>query len=406
MITIAVTGGIGAGKSTVSAALRQRGAVVIDSDALAREVVAPGSPGLAAIARAFGPAMITADGGLDRGALAAKVFADPDARRQLEGITHPLVRARFDELRAKAPADSVVVNDIPLLTTVEAAAGFHLVIGVVADPVARVERLVGRGLSRADAEARMAAQLTDDQRALLCDVTMHNHGDLGDLVAAVDLLWTRRLVPFEANTRAGRRAPRTGPVLVPADPGWAAEGARLAARVSAAAGGLPVHHIGSTALAGMPAKDVIDLQLTVPDLGTADSLGPRMAAAGFPRIPGVEQDVPHAVHADRTVHVTGSDPLQWSKRLHVNADPGRSVNLHLRERDAPNWRFALLFKDWLAADSVEFAAYADLKRDAARRHRNDATTDGYTSSKEPWIDAAYPRALDWAERTGWVPDAG
>src|SRR4051794_31421440 len=127
MITVAVTGGIGSGKSTATAALRARGAVVVDSDVLAREVVAPGTPGLAAIAEAFGPGVITAEGALDRAALASVVFADPAARAVLEGITHPLVRAGFTEIRSRAPADAVVVNDIPLLTTMAAAAGFHLV---------------------------------------------------------------------------------------------------------------------------------------------------------------------------------------------------------------------------------------------------------------------------------------
>jgi dephospho-CoA kinase len=402
MITVAVTGGIGAGKSTVSRALHDRGAVVIDSDRLARDVVAPGTPGLAAIAEAFGPAVIGADGALDRAALGATVFADQSARRRLEGITHPLVRARFRELRRAAPPDSVVVNDIPLLTTLEVAASFHLVIGVVADPEVRLQRLEGRGLAPADARARMAAQLSDDERAAFCDVMIHNHGDVDVLDAAVADLWTRRLVPFESNVRAGRPAARGGaPRLVPADPAWAATGARLAARVSAAAGGSRVDHIGSTAVPGMPAKDVIDLQLTVPDLGTADDLAPALAAAGFPRLPGVDRDEPHAGNALRA----DDEPDRWAKRLHRNADPGQGLNLHVRVRDAPNWRWSLLFRDWLKAEPDEFDAYLALKEQATARHVGDATTDGYALTKEPWITAAYPRGLSWAERTGWSPGA-
>lgn len=400
MITVAVTGGIGAGKSTVSAALRDRGAVVIDSDQLAREVVAPGTPGLAAIAEAFGPAMIGADGALDRAALAARVFADQPARRQLEGITHPLVRARFTELQRAAPVDAVVVNDIPLLTTLQVAASFHLVIGVVADPDVRVRRLRGRGLSAADARARMAAQLADDERAALCDVLVHNHGEVDVLEAAVADLWTRRLVPFEENVRAGRPAPRSGPRLVPPDPGWAASGARLAARVSVAAGGLRVDHIGSTAVPGMPAKDVIDLQLTVPDLAAADHLAPVLATAGFPRLPGANRDEAHPGNPGRA----DDEPDRWAKRLHLNADPGQNINLHLRVRDAPNWRWALLFRDWLTSDPAEFADYAELKQQASVRHAADSTADGYALAKEPWIAAAYPRGLSWAERTGWSPE--
>ncbi len=300
MITVAVTGGIGSGKSTVSSALRDRGAVVVDSDQLAREVVAPGTPGLAAIADAFGAGMITADGALDRPALASVVFADPAARAVLEGITHPLVRAGFAEIQREAPADAVVVNDIPLLTTLPAAAAFHLVIGVRADAELRVQRLVGRGLSAADARARMAAQLSDDERRPLCDVVLVNHGGPDDLTAEVGELWATRLLPFEQNTRLGRRAPRGGPELVEPQPHWADDGRRLAARVSHAAHGARVDHIGSTAIPGMAAKNVIDLQLTVPDLQTADELDPILAAAGFPRQPGVEQDTPHPVGADPT----------------------------------------------------------------------------------------------------------
>src|SRR6478735_7487704 len=173
MIVLAVTGGIGSGKSTVSSALRDHGAVVADSDRLAREVVAPGSPGLAALEAAFGPPMLTGDGALDR---AAVVFADPAARRRLEQITHPLVRGRFEQIRRAAPDDAIVVNDIPLLTTLDVAATFHLVIGVRADAEVRVARLVGRGLTEADARARIAAQLTDEQRSPLCDVMLDNDG--------------------------------------------------------------------------------------------------------------------------------------------------------------------------------------------------------------------------------------
>ncbi len=401
MITIAVTGGIGAGKSTVSAELRQRGAVVVDSDQLAREVVAPGTAGLAAIAEEFGPAMIGSDGALDRAALATVVFSDRAARNRLESITHPLVRARFAELRGAAPEDAVVVNDIPLLTSLSVAASFHLVVGVVADPEVRVRRLAGRGLSESDARARMATQLTDEQRAALCDVTLHNHGDVGELARAVDELWTRRLLPFEANTRLRRPALRSGPQLVPPNPRWPVDGGRLAARVSAAAGGLRVDHIGSTAIPGMPAKDVIDLQLTVPDLEAADRLASPLAAAGFPRQSSVDRDVPHPGNPEPA----DDNPSRWRKTLHVNADPGQKLNLHLRVRDSPNWRWALLFRDWLAADPAEFAGYLAVKEQAATRHSSDGTTDGYAIAKEPWIDGAYRRGMHWARRTGWAPDA-
>ena len=396
MIVLAVTGGIGSGKSTVSSVLREHGAVVADSDQLAREVVAPGSPGLAAIAESFGPSMLTADGALDRAALAGLVFADPDARRRLEAITHPLVRGRFEQIRSAAPDDAIVVNDIPLLTTLAVAAGFHLVVGVRADPEVRVARLVQRGLAEADARARIAAQISDEQRAPLCDVVLVNHGDRADLADEVDELWRNRLVPFDRNVRARRRAPRTGPVLVPPHPGWPDDARRLAARISAACGGARVDHIGSTAIPGMPAKDVIDLQLTVDSLDRADEWGPGLDAAGFPSPPGDWWDTPRP--ADQ-------DPGRWRKRLRFNADPGQSLNLHLRVKDWPNWRWSLLFRDWVRADRVAFDEYLALKRSLAREYADDPDSTRYAEAKEPWMDLAHHRAERWAAATGWRPAA-
>jgi len=414
MITVAVTGGIGSGKSTVSAALREHGAVVVDSDTLAREVVAPGTPGLAAVVEAFGADMIGDDAALDRAALARVVFADPVARARLEGITHPLVRARFAQLRGQAPADSVVVNDIPILTALAVAAGFQLVIGVRADPADRVARLVGRGLTEQDARARIAAQIGDEERAALCDVVLDNHGSRDALAAAVDRLWMDRLVPFEANVRLGRPAGRGGPVLVEPRPSWPADARRLVARVSRAASGARVDHIGSTAIPGMPAKDVIDLQLTVPDLDTTGGHAPAptraptaaptpaptaaltaaLTAAGFPRAAGFDTDTPHPA---------GADPRMWRKRMHGNADPGQSVNLHVRVRDSPGWRWALLFRDWLRADPEVAAEYLALKRVIAAEHAGETTAALYADAKESWMALAYDRGQAWARETGWLP---
>ncbi len=399
MITIAVTGGIGSGKSTVAAELRDLGAVVIDSDVLAREVVAPGSAGLAAVAAEFGSEVIAADGSVNRAALAAVVFSDHGARARLEAITHPLVRAGFAQLRDAAPPDAVVVNDIPLLTTPAAAAAFHLVVGVRADPEVRVQRLVARGLTERDARARMAAQLSDDERAELCDVMLVNHGGRDELTAAVRHLWIERLLPFESNVRAGRRAPRGGPALVEPRESWAADARRLAARVAAAADGNRVDHIGSTAIPGLPAKDVIDLQLTVPDLDAADRLAPRLTAAGFPAAAGFEQDTPHGGNPDPADDAAA----RWVKRLHGNADPGRSLNLHVRVREAPNWRWALVFRDWLITEPSVAAEYLAVKQAAAEAHCADSSSDGYSIAKEPWLDAVYRRGLAWAARTGWSP---
>jgi dephospho-CoA kinase len=195
VLRIGLTGGIGSGKSTVSALLAARGAVVIDADRIAREVVEPGTPGLAAIVEAFGGQVLRGDGSLDRPALAGVVFADPEARRKLDGIVHPLVRARAVELAAEAPEGAVVVHDVPLLVETGQAGSYDLVLVVRADPEVRVRRLVQRGLSEEDARARIAAQATDEQRAAVADVVLDNDGTEEELAALVDRFWVERVVP-------------------------------------------------------------------------------------------------------------------------------------------------------------------------------------------------------------------
>ena len=195
VLRIGLTGGIGSGKSTVARLLAGRGAHVVDADVLAREVVAPGTPGLAAIAEAFGDGVLTADGALDRPALAAAVFGDPDARARLDGIVHPLVRARAAELIGAMPADAVVVQDIPLLVETGQAGSFDLVLVVEADPETRVARLVARGLSEDDARARIAAQATDEQRRAVADVVLDNSGTPERLAAQVEQFWAGRVEP-------------------------------------------------------------------------------------------------------------------------------------------------------------------------------------------------------------------
>jgi dephospho-CoA kinase len=195
VLRIGLTGGIGSGKSTVSGLLAERGAVVVDADRIAREVVEPGSPGLAAVVEAFGPQVLTPDGALDRPALAAVVFADPEARARLDGIVHPLVRHRTAELVAAAPADAVVVNDVPLLVETGQAASYDLVLVVEADPETRVARLVQRGLTAEDARARIAAQATDEQRRAVADVVLDNSGTPEELADQVDRFWVERVQP-------------------------------------------------------------------------------------------------------------------------------------------------------------------------------------------------------------------
>lgn len=396
-LSIAVTGGIGSGKSTASSMLASLGAEVIDADVLAREVVAPGTPGLRSVVAAFGPDVLSADGSLDRAAVARVVFADADARRRLEEITHPLVRREFERRRAASTA-AIVVNDIPLLRSLDVAADYHLVVGVGAAEDARIERLVGRGLTAADAGARIASQISDETRRALSDVWVDNDGSTDDLCELLTALWTERLVSFQENLAAGRGAAGRGPaVLRDPDPRWPALATLLGARVSAAAGGLPVEHIGSTSIPGLPAKDVIDLQLVVPDLATADRLAGPLAGAGFPRVSGVYPDNPHPIPG----MPASADPAGWDKRLHANSDPGRAVNLHVRVRDAPNRRHAVLVRDWLRADPVARQEYLGVKRELAARYARDQNAGRYAEAKEPWFTAAAPRAEAWAAATGW-----
>ncbi|GAA0618130.1 dephospho-CoA kinase [Sporichthya brevicatena] len=196
---IGLTGGIGSGKTTVSDLLGEWGAVIVDADVIAREVVASGTPGLAAVAEAFGPEVIGPDGGLDRERVAAIVFNDPAARATLNGIVHPLVRARSKELTEAAPAGSIVVQAIPLLAETGQRGNFDLVVVVDVDPEVAVQRLVTwRGMSEADARARIAAQASREQRLAIADVVLDNSGDREHLEAQVEQLWTelqRRSAP-------------------------------------------------------------------------------------------------------------------------------------------------------------------------------------------------------------------
>jgi dephospho-CoA kinase len=195
VLRVGLTGGIGAGKSAVARLLSVRGAVIIDADVLSREVVEPGTDGLARVAAEFGESVLTADGSLDRAALGRLVFSDPDARARLNAIVHPLVAARTAELMAAAPPDSVVVHDVPLLTENGLAPNYDLVLVVEAPLRARLERLADRGLAESEARSRISAQATDEQRRAIADEVIVNDGDLAQLGQRVDALWTDRIEP-------------------------------------------------------------------------------------------------------------------------------------------------------------------------------------------------------------------
>ncbi|MFC8181060.1 dephospho-CoA kinase [Rhodococcus sp. NPDC057297] len=403
MLRLGLTGGIGAGKSTVSKRLAELGGVLVDADVIAREVVEPGTVGLQKLVEAFGDDILTADGSLDRPALAAKAFGDDASRATLNSIVHPLVGKRTAELIEGAADDAVVIQDIPLLVEGKMGALFQLVAVVFADAEERVERLVGqRNMPETDARARIAAQATDEQRRAAADIWIDNSGAPDDLDDMVRDLWTERLVPFERNIRDGVIV-RTHPELVPADPRWAAQAERIKARIAVAAGSSAVRidHIGSTAVPGFDAKDVIDIQVTVASLDDADALAEPLRRIGFPRNANITADNPKPAYG-----IGGeADPALWTKRFHGSADPGRTANIHIRVDGWPGQQFALVFRDWLIADADATAEYLEIKRaaDLAAKGRSDyqSAIETYVGVKEPWFDRAYVRAWEWAERTGW-----
>ncbi len=191
MLLVALTGGVGAGKSTVAGLLAAHGAVILDADDLARRAVEPGTPGLAKLVDEFGPDVLDASGALDRTEMARRAFNDPDARRRLEAVVHPEVARMFaEEVEARRATDDVVVYSVPLLVERRLADAFDVVVTVSAPLESRVARLVGSGrMTEEDARARAAAQVSDAEREAVADRIVSNTGDLDDLAAETDRLW-------------------------------------------------------------------------------------------------------------------------------------------------------------------------------------------------------------------------
>ncbi len=187
---VGLTGGIASGKSTVSEILAELGAVIIDGDKLAREVVEPGTPGLAQVVEAFGPEILLPDGAMDRAKVGQIVFNDEAKRKLLEGIVHPLVFERYAALEASAPKDGIVIHDIPLLAESGRADTFDAVIVVETPAEVQVERMLrDRGWSRADAESRIAAQATPEQRRAIATYLIENIGTREELRARVEQVY-------------------------------------------------------------------------------------------------------------------------------------------------------------------------------------------------------------------------
>lgn len=381
MLRVGLTGGIGSGKSTVATLLAELGAVVVDADAVAREVVEPGMPALTAIRQHFGDAVFTEDGALDRQALGRVVFTDPSALAELEGITHPAIWKRTAELMTAAPADAILVHDMPLIVEKAMGADYHLVIVVGVAETERLARLVhDRGMTPEDAQSRIDAQASEDTRHAAADIWLDNNGTLEHLEAEVRRLWAQRLEPFNENLIHGIRARRPDALTLsePKDE-WSAEAARLIARIERALGerAVTVDHIGSTAVPDLVAKDVIDLQIGVRSLADADEPGfvEALRRSGFPRVEGNNRD-------------NGKDGAEWPKRFHGSADPGRVVHVHIRELGSPGYHWAIDFRDWLRADAGAREEYAALKFDLLAQ---GLTTGAYADAKEPWFDSVDER---------------
>lgn len=401
MLLVGLTGGIASGKSTVAGWLRDQGAVVIDADVLAREALARGSAGLDAVVQRFGAHLLTSEGALDRSALAAVIFDDDDARADLEAIVHPAVERGFAARLAQAPSDAIVIYDVPLLVENALADRYHLVLVTQAPRELRIERAMTRGMTRTQVEARIETQATDEDRRAAADIVISTAREEADVRADVARLWSERLIPYQANLAAGRRAERSKADLSSDDPAnpWADQARRLLDRLVRAGGSL-IHdaaHIGSTAIPGLVAKDVLDLQVGVRTLADADALAPLLAAAGFPRVQDRAQDTPKA---------GTPDPELWTKTFHANADPGRAVNLHVRVAGSPGWEWALAFRDWLCSDAAARAGYAALKQgvlaDVAEELSATSPTFAYAEAKEPWFSAvADPQIAAWKARTLW-----
>jgi dephospho-CoA kinase len=204
MLTVGLTGGIGAGKSEVARMLASYGAILVDADRIAREVVEPGTPGLAAVVAEFGPEVLAADGSLDRPRLGAIVFADEERRKALGAIVHPLVGARSAELQQAAGPDDIVLHDVPLLTENGLAPLYDLVVVVDADPETQAERLVRlRGMTQDEARARMAAQARREDRLAVADLVIDNNGPLEALEPQVQAVWAELRERLAAERNGG-----------------------------------------------------------------------------------------------------------------------------------------------------------------------------------------------------------
>ncbi|MDX2357240.1 dephospho-CoA kinase [Dietzia sp. PP-33] len=349
MLMVGLTGGIGAGKSTVTAVLAEAGAVIVDADRIAREVVEPGTPGLAMLVAEFGDDIVGPDGTLDRAALASRAFVDQERTAALNAITHPLIGERTAELIGTAPEDAIVVHDMPLLVEGGMTPGYHLVIVVDTPAEIRLQRLVEhRGMAEDDVRARMSRQATDEARRAEADVLIDNSGEPGPVRELVRVLVDLRLRPFEHNLRTA--TPVVGDrTVVPFRPDWAAQARRACARLRHVLGdvAMRIDHVGPTAVDGLDAPDVLDLQVTVRDTAAVDRALRLLTDAGYVRDRSREQPL-----------------LHW-------CDPARPLEVTIVAQDDPEHEFALLMAEVIGADPSARAEYTEILRRADREETRE-----------------------------------
>lgn len=349
MLLVGLTGGIGAGKSTVTAVLEESGAVIVDADRIAREVVEPGTAGLAMLVAEFGDDIVADDGALDRAALAARAFVDAERTAALNAITHPLIGERTAELFGSAADDAIVVHDMPLLVEGGMTPGYHLVIVVDTPAEIRLERLVAqRGMPEDDARARMSRQATDEARHAVADVLVDNSGPREPVMEVVRGLVDRRLQPFEHNLRTS--TPVVGSrAVVPHRPEWVAEAARATARLRHVLGDTAprIDHVGPTAVDGLDAPDIVDLQVTVRDASAVEVALRKLTDAGYVR--------------DRSAEVP---MLHW-------CDPARPLEVTVRAQEDPDHELALMMAEVIRADPEARAEYSEVLGHADREETRE-----------------------------------
>lgn len=346
---VGLTGGIGAGKSTVTAVLEEDGAVIVDADRIAREIVEPGTPGLAMLVAEFGDDIVGPDGSLDRAALAARAFVDADRTAALNAITHPLIGERTAELFGTAPADAIVVHDMPLLVEGAMTPAYQLVIVVDTPAEIRLRRLVDqRGMPEEDALARMSRQATDEARRAEADVLIENSGDRESVRDVARKLVDLRLRPFEHNLRTA--TPVVGDrTVVPFRPEWDSEARRACARLRHCLGDAAtrIDHVGPTAVEGLDAPDILDLQVTVRDTEAVDRARQLLVDAGYVRDRSSERPL-----------------LHW-------CDPARPLEISILAEEDPDHELALVMSQVIGGNPDVRTEYVEILRRADREETRE-----------------------------------